>query len=356
MSAYAMPESFFQTAIPCPPAQAISSSNNAPSPPLFRSDVNCKVTTDTAKEVGQLYRDPSICAGGELGVTVNSARVDHARLIKAVSQRSSAASGWVKNSQFDTDTTYVTSDDDDENDSYFCRTVPDHSSQSAHSDKHSENNYQEAIQFELSISFNGRKYTATRTLPRFEKLRNDLIAEMKKAAQRARRRTTMRNRQHHMAPNTDFDDIHHNNPSDSDTDVDSDSDDPLEGSTSGVTIPVLPVDHRDSSGTMSSGSGFTMLHAAMKEYCPAIERWLRHVADLVPPNSSPSLTNFLWEPLGSEDASNTDVNTGSLRSRNVSTGSLRSRRSTLNSIDEASDDEDGFDGEENISSWTSEEI
>jgi hypothetical protein len=49
--------------------------------------------------------------------------------------------------------------------------------------------HKEAIQFELSTIFNGRTYSATRTLPTIVQLRNDLIAEInnRRNALRARR-------------------------------------------------------------------------------------------------------------------------------------------------------------------------
>ena len=47
-----------------------------------------------------------------------------------------------------------------------------------HLQQKDNNPHDEAIEFELSISFNGRKYTATRTMQCIVQLRNDLIREM----------------------------------------------------------------------------------------------------------------------------------------------------------------------------------
>jgi len=50
-------------------------------------------------------------------------------------------------------------------------------SSSSSMEKKSKDSF-DAIKFELSISFSGRTYTATRTLPRIMQLRNELINEM----------------------------------------------------------------------------------------------------------------------------------------------------------------------------------
>lgn len=130
----------------------------------------------------------------------------------------------------------------------------------------------DAIQFDLSISFNGRKYTATRTLPRLMKLRDDLRGEVQ------RRQNRWVNRRSGGFKKT----------STADEEPD-------------VTIPDIPFGPKSEETTVlqwGNGRGFTMLQAMLQTYCPAIERWLLNVANLVPPDSSPCLTDFLWEPLG----------------------------------------------------------
>jgi len=96
---------------------------------------------------------------------------------------------------------------------------------------------QEALGFELSISFNGRKYTALRSLPSFEELRKDLLEE-----------------------------------------VDAD-------------IPELCFDES------VQGHSFSFLQGILQSYIPAVERWLREVTQRVSPTVSPSLRSFLWEPV-----------------------------------------------------------
>ena len=96
---------------------------------------------------------------------------------------------------------------------------------------------QEALKFELSISFNGRKYTALRSLPSFEELRRDLLEEV-------------------------------------DTD-----------------IPELPFQES------VQGHSFSFLQGILQSYVPVVERWLREVTKRVSPTASPSLRSFLWEPV-----------------------------------------------------------
>lgn len=119
---------------------------------------------------------------------------------------------------------------------------------------------EEAIQFELFINCNGREYRAFRAFSTFVQLRNDLLRDR-------------------TVPST-------------------------------VSIPELPsIDNYESSS--SSGfhalarSGFAMLQATAKMYCPVMELWLRNVVEAVP--SSPILNKFLWEPLASSTTGWNDI-------------------------------------------------
>ena len=100
---------------------------------------------------------------------------------------------------------------------------------------------QEALKFELSISFNGRKYTALRSLPSLEELRRDLLEEI----------------------NED--------------------------------IPELPFEES------VHGHSFSFLQGIVQSYVPIVERWLREVTRRVSPSASPSLRSFLWEPHSTPD-------------------------------------------------------
>lgn len=114
---------------------------------------------------------------------------------------------------------------------------------------------EECMQFELSISFYGRSYTAVRNLPAFLHLREDLVAELKG------QRSALYNNNHCMVPD------------------------------------VPRIDEGVSSRDGVVGRGFAFLHAMMRSYIPTLEGWLREVIRLRPPQDSPSLTHFLWEPV-----------------------------------------------------------
>lgn len=136
--------------------------------------------------------------------------------------------------------------------------------------------HEEAIKFEFSVSFNGREYTATRSLPRILQFRYDLIEEFRaRQMWRERRRKRKESVPPAMAKVRDV------------------SDDEEEES----SIPEIPRLSEDAAGS----SGFTMLNALLRPYGPALERWLTKVIDIVP-HDSQCLTQFLWEPLSGRAA------------------------------------------------------
>ena len=143
--------------------------------------------------------------------------------------------------------------------------------------------HDEAIEFELSISFNGRRYTATRTLQRIFQLRDDLINEME-----ARRRWLQFRRTSSSAKsNQAKDQSEENRLNGLDQDMN-------------IAIPEIPpmTGEDTSSGAFSGfvGRGFTLLHAMATSYVPVMEGWLRNIMAIVPQDSE-CLTDFLWEPL-----------------------------------------------------------
>mmetsp|Transcript_12167 Transcript_12167/g.17331 ORF Transcript_12167/g.17331 Transcript_12167/m.17331 type:complete len:338 (-) Transcript_12167:134-1147(-) len=170
----------------------------------------------------------------------------------------------------------------------------------------------DAIQFELSISFSGRTYTATRTLPRIMQLRDELINEMNAQRNRWNNRHYQRRRhQQQQNQRQDDDEEKKSDNSDDNNSCNNSNKDSDEENEEEITIPVLPECSQETAenGTMSCGGigarGFTMLQALVRNYCPVVEGWLLNVADIVHPNSSQSLTNFLWEPLDNSYDSNT---------------------------------------------------
>jgi hypothetical protein len=96
--------------------------------------------------------------------------------------------------------------------------------------------HQQALQFELAITFNGRSYTALRSIPSFEELRQALQEETEE------------------------------------------------------DIPQLCFE--DS----MQGYSFSFLQGVLQSYVPVVERWLREVTKRISPMSSPSFRSFLWEP------------------------------------------------------------
>jgi len=149
----------------------------------------------------------------------------------------------------------------------------------------------DALQFNIGVTLNGRNYTVIRALPSFVKLRRDVMAEISDL----RMGTTTTT--HPQQPNK--------------SGCCSESE----------TIPDLPIGHTRSSHSSHSstgtnhdhndngifddlegraravagfaGRGFSRLQAALCTLCPEMEEWLRAVAMLCP--ASPSLANFLWE-------------------------------------------------------------
>jgi hypothetical protein len=113
------------------------------------------------------------------------------------------------------------------------------------------------MQFELSVCFDGRSYTAIRNLPAILRLREDLVTEMES------------HKSDRFKANL---------------------------------IPEVPrLDEEGVAGLREGvvGRGFAFLHALIRSYVPAVEGWLRQVLQLRPPKDSPSLMHFLWEPVSS---------------------------------------------------------
>eukprot|EP00980_Cylindrotheca_fusiformis_P001693 scaffold388_cov114-Cylindrotheca_fusiformis.AAC.2 len=129
--------------------------------------------------------------------------------------------------------------------------------------------HDEAIEFELSISFNGRKYTATRTMQCIMQLRDDLVSEMNNRKRWLQMRRSSADDSSEYSCNTTHDDEDMN-----------------------FQIPEIP----PITGANFVGRGFAMLHAMVTSYVPTMEGWLHSVMAVVPQDSE-CLSNFLWEPL-----------------------------------------------------------
>jgi hypothetical protein len=163
------------------------------------------------------------------------------------------------------------------------------------------------MQFELSISFNGRKYTAMRTLPSLLQLRRDLMEEVENR-QRIFQSAGFKPPRHPARLHSDYDD-------DDESCQEQD-----------VCIPELPRLAEDCPWTAQASRGFSMLQGVLSSYAPTLEGWLRNVTKLVPPNDSPSWANFLWEPVPEPlDAGSNGATPFAGASNNSSLGSKKSK-------------------------------
>ena len=265
MSAYALPGLF-------PPSGNTSSYKTPWSSSSTLSAIDLekeeKVDFENNLDHGRQEQEPA------WGIAVKEAKIDTARLIRALS--TSSKSTATRQPQQQTGSS----------DSINSRSnrLRRHSS-SSHQQQYQQRQttpQEEAMQFELSISFNGRKYTAVRTLPCILKLRRDLVKEVLD-----RQRGQGNDNQHQQ---------------DQKERVSSSSTNGIDSLqiVANVSIPELPrpvQEGPDGNGGGTACRGFTMLHNLLRGYAPCLEGWLRCCTTLVPPQDSPSWTNFLWEPL-----------------------------------------------------------
>lgn len=192
------------------------------------------------------------------------------------------------------------------------RVLSDTNKSSSDSRKNQPN---EAIEFELSITLNGRKYTAKRTMQCILQLRDDLIRETRRRRQwlvekedlqtssrlqlRQDRSQVDNNDGHFRFTQISYLDASHSSSATRRTLQTSDENEDMHSNT--IQIPEVPPftgghDRGDMNGhTGFVGKGFTMLHAMMKSYVPVMESWLKNVMEIVPQDSE-CLMNFLWEP------------------------------------------------------------
>jgi len=174
----------------------------------------------------------------------------------------------------------------------------------------------DAVLFKLSIRFNGRKYTATRSFAKFVKLRRDLGRELNEAYINVKTRSKEYKR---GAPSHQYQSCN--------------VDDAMKQQSRCIeaepTLPQLPESISDQADgnchfalpTMSSGismamaaasvpfsmssRGFTKLQSLLLcYYCPLIECWLKSVIDMIDFDTSPCFNNFMWEPLRDDESNN----------------------------------------------------
>ena len=355
MSAYALPGCFF----PPIPGSSVGAATVVGPPPSSGTRIGSSMgklssqsapftaSEDATSSTSEEKRKDSIRAAegtsrtwynssyGDLVIAVTGASVDPVQLIKGLARRGSNTKGHGRKKRNSAQAPTVASK------------APASSDRCGHP-------HDDAVQFQLSIRFNGRTYTATRTLPRIVQLRDDLIGEIRERGESASRRVkrVVGNRYPDCA-----DDDAETLASIEDWELE----DVDNGDLNISIIPELPIGENmdrapcssaeiSSSATGFAGRGFTLLHATMRSYCPAMEGWLKQVAMAVPPCSSPILSRFLWEPLRENEGKSTcDLTTPdprepprvvkTLPNKGIRNGMSRSRKSlqTMVSIDEIQD-------------------
>lgn len=169
-------------------------------------------------------------------------------------------------------------------------------------DQHSSEEDPSAIEFELAITFQGRKYNATRAFPTFVKLRDDLLREFNDGDEGETKYGLHYRRSKRVGGGTK-----------SPINVENECAKTIPGENANsramakesVSVPELPRVSPESlghGGYALSGvarSGFALLQATAQHYCPEMEHWMRQVIDTFP--CSQSLSSFLWEPLSSHN-------------------------------------------------------
>jgi len=150
-----------------------------------------------------------------------------------------------------------------------------------------------AMCFELSVVFKGRHYTVNRSLFRIRQLRQELVDELNNA---------------YDCSSSCF-----------------------------ISIPELPELEEKGSAPVAysnAGQSFSLLHALLRSYAPTLEAWLRKVFAMVAVNNnfdsvlSPTVTQFLLEPLLLCDPSRNNNNTVSTSTSSSSSPKSVSRSSS----------------------------
>jgi len=141
----------------------------------------------------------------------------------------------------------------------------------------------EAVEYELSISFNGKQYTAKRSFPRILRLRRELVKEL---------HTRRNNYSGHFGVIRSFM-AHPADSYDQNYKCHKDSDATL--------IPELPSglcsDETPNERLGIAGRSLNMIQSSVTGNSPRLEEWLKLVFQRVKPETSPSLTSFLSEPV-----------------------------------------------------------
>lgn len=305
------PSFAFPSATPQSTFSASSCTDNPlhrrPNEPLTKSSSSASVDTSSSHAAPS---SPTSSKGkSNVVIAVKEAKIDPERLIRSLSKKEDPKKATSAKAKIPSDTSPT-----DEKTTLSSSSSTGSKGQRRRRSKNKADcdPHEEAIKVEFSVSFNGREYTATRSLPRILQFRYDLIEEF-----RARRMWRERRRKRKEATPPPA--------------LSSLSDDEEEEK----TIPEIPRLSDDATGR----SGFTMLNAWLRPYGPALEGWLKKVIDIVP-HDSQCLTQFLWEPLSGQ--SEQPVNKKKLEKRK---SSLSESFSSLGAILETEDADEQYDSD-----------
>jgi len=168
----------------------------------------------------------------------------------------------------------------------------------------------DAVLFKLSICYNGRKYTATRSFAKFIKLRYDLNRELNECNYLKPYRAT----KYSQNITEDKATILLPQLPDSISDqTDGNCHFALPSVSSGISMAMAAASVPHYNVVGSGGiTSFTKLQSLLLcYYCPLIECWLKQIMDIIDYDTSPCFNNFLWEPLRDD---NDDSNRSSVTS------------------------------------------
>lgn len=217
------------------------------------------VFDDETKNTIITTSNSSINSNNDIGIAVKSANVDCKRLIAATA----------RNRRRPRLTKHIVDDNNYIGDRVTTNSDKDNSSSSA---------WEEAVQFEISITLNDRTYTRSRSFPRIVRLRNELVKEVKnRRRNHPGRFGVLRSLVYGVAGSS----------SESCSSVNSDEQQRME-------YEEVSTDNLCDVKNMS----ITRMQSTLNgRYCPAIEIWLQSVlsSELIDPHTSPSLADFLKE-------------------------------------------------------------
>lgn len=238
-----------------------------------------------------------------VGIAVTSANVDYKRYIAATSRSRSRANVFLSNNKS----------------ARFERRESDSTT------AHDSSSWEEAVEFEISITLNGRTYTRKRSFPRIVRLRNELVKEV---------RNRRRNHPGRFGVLRSF----VFDPGSPSRDDSSSSERRGTPRSRGEQEGEASVDDHDDSVTTTNlcdveGLSLTNMQSKLNgSYCPAIETWLQSVSsELVDPQTSPTLADFLKE--------DNTLPAGASASRKAKRQHLKRRHQPSNQLWSISEDE-----------------